>query len=94
MARQPIVGLGPLLRFHDQQTTRGGTPLDEWSARRRDIYLTTHNTHNSQTSTPPAGVETSIAGSKRLQTHAIDSFQITAYQSFVSLYNVMGHKSI
>ena len=22
------------------------TPLDEWSARRRDLYLTTHNTHN------------------------------------------------
>jgi len=22
-----------------------GTPLDEWSARRRDLYLTIHNTH-------------------------------------------------
>ena len=22
------------------------TPLDEWSARRRDLYLTTHDTHN------------------------------------------------
>jgi len=24
------------------------TPLGEWSARRRDLYLTTHNTHNRQ----------------------------------------------
>jgi hypothetical protein len=27
-------------------TTLSRTPLDEWSARRRDLYLTTHNTHN------------------------------------------------
>ena len=27
-------------------TTVCRTPLDEWSARRRDLYLTTHNTHN------------------------------------------------
>ena len=25
--------------------TLGRTPLDEWSARRRGLYLTTHNTH-------------------------------------------------
>ena len=37
------------LRFLDhtqRRTTVGRTPLDEWSARRRDLYLTTHNTHN------------------------------------------------
>jgi hypothetical protein len=28
-----------------RHTTLGGTPLDERSARRRDLYLTTHNTH-------------------------------------------------
>jgi hypothetical protein len=27
-----------------RHTTLGRTPLDEWSARRRDLYLTTHNT--------------------------------------------------
>jgi hypothetical protein len=27
--------------------TLGRTPLDEWSARRRNLYLTTHNTHNN-----------------------------------------------
>ena len=29
-----------------RRTTVGRTPLDKWSARCRDIYLTTHNTHN------------------------------------------------
>ena len=36
------------LRFLDHthwHTTVGRTPLDEWSARRRDLYLTIHNTH-------------------------------------------------
>jgi hypothetical protein len=43
------------LRFLDHtqlRTTVGRTPLDEWSARRRDLYLTTYNTHNRQTSMP------------------------------------------
>jgi len=42
-------------RFLDhtqRRTTLGRTPLDEWSARRRDLYLTTHNTHNRRTSVP------------------------------------------
>jgi len=38
------------LHDHTQTTTICRTPLDEWSARRRDLYLTTHNTHNRQTS--------------------------------------------
>jgi hypothetical protein len=42
------------------------------SARRRDLYLTTNNTHNRQTSMPPAGFETSISASQRPQTHALD----------------------
>ena len=29
-----------------RRTIDGRTPLDEWSARRRDLYLTTHNTHH------------------------------------------------
>ena len=36
-----------LLRLHDHtqgHTTVGRTPLDKWSARRRDLYLTTHTT--------------------------------------------------
>jgi len=37
------------LRFLDhtqRRSTVGRTPLDAWSARRRDLYLTTHNTRN------------------------------------------------
>ena len=34
---------------HTQRRSKvGKTPLDEWSARRRDLYLTTHDTHNRQ----------------------------------------------
>ena len=32
--------------------------MDEWSARRRDLYQTTHNNHNRQTSTSHGGIRT------------------------------------
>jgi len=38
-----------LSMIHDltqRRITVGRTPLDEWSARRRDFYPTTYNTHN------------------------------------------------
>ena len=35
-----------------RRSTVGRTPLDEWSTRRRDLYLTTHDTHNRQISMP------------------------------------------
>ena len=54
-----------------RHTMLGRTRLNEWSARRRDLYLTTHNTHNRQTSTPSAGIEPSISASERPQTHAL-----------------------
>jgi hypothetical protein len=41
-------------------TTLSRTLLDEWSAPRRDLYLTTHNTHKRQISIPPAGFEPAI----------------------------------
>ena len=47
-------------RFLDhtqRRATVGRTPLDELSACRRDLYLTTHDTHNRQTSMPPMGLE-------------------------------------
>ena len=47
---------------HTQQhNTVGRTPLDERSARRRDLYLTTHDTHNRQISMPPVGFEPMIS---------------------------------
>ena len=63
------------LRFLDQtqrRTTVGRTPLDEWSARRRDLYLTTHNNHKRQTSMPPVGFEPTIPASERPQTYVLD----------------------
>jgi hypothetical protein len=42
-----------------RHTTLCRTPLDEWLASRRDLYLTTHNNHDTETSMPPAGFEPS-----------------------------------
>jgi hypothetical protein len=53
-------------------TTLGRTPLDEWPARRRDLYLTTHNAHSRQTSMPPVGFEPTTQANERPQTHALD----------------------
>ena len=47
--------------------TVGRTPLDEWSACRRDLYLTTHDTHNRQLSMPPVGFEPKISAGERPQ---------------------------
>ena len=63
------------MRFLDhtqRRTTIGRTPLDEWSARRRDLYLTTHNTHNRQTSIPPVRFELRISAGERLQTYILN----------------------
>ena len=38
----------------------GRTPLEKLSAQRRDLYLTTHNTHNIEISMPLAGFEPAI----------------------------------
>jgi len=55
-----------------RHTTVGRTPLEKWSARRRDLYLTTHNTHNRQTYMLPTGFEPMVPASKRPQTQALD----------------------
>jgi len=58
---------------HTQRSTAvGRIPLDEWSARRRDLYLTLHNTHNRQTSRPPVVFEPTISAGERPQTYAFD----------------------
>jgi hypothetical protein len=51
-----------------RHTILGRTSLDEGSARRRDLYLTTHNTQKRQASIPPVECEPAIAASKRPQT--------------------------
>jgi len=54
--------------YHTQRrTTVGRTPLDKWSARHRDLYLTTHNDHNRQTSIHPVGIEHTVSAGERPQ---------------------------
>jgi hypothetical protein len=54
-------------------TTLGRTPLNEWSARRRDLYLTTHPTlNNRQTFMSLPGFELAFPARERPQTHALD----------------------
>ena len=56
---------------HTQQRTAvSRTPLDKWSVRRP--CLTTHNTHNRQTSLPLVGFEPTISAGERPQTYALD----------------------
>ena len=74
MALQPN-GPSSFIRFLDytqRHTTVGSPPLDEWSARRRDLYLTIHNNHNRRISIPPAGFEPTMSAGEQPQTYALD----------------------
>ena len=53
--------------------TLSRTPLYWWSARCKDLYLTTHNTHNRQIYTPPVGFEPTISASDRRKTYSLNS---------------------
>jgi len=76
MVQQPLVGQDLLhnrgFMITLRHTTLGRTPLDEWSARRRDLYLTIHDTHKRQTLMPAVGFKTAIPASKQLHNHALD----------------------
>ena len=80
------VGLGLVLsrfRVHNRPTTLGRTPADEWSGRRTDLYLTTHNTHKRLICMPSAGFEPTVTGSERIQTHALDRADTEAASSSI-----------
>jgi hypothetical protein len=70
------IGPGPLHYWHFTTTLRhtslGRALLDEWSARRRILYLKTHNSQKRQTSMALAGFEPTIAAIERSQTHTLD----------------------
>jgi len=51
--------------------TLGRTHLDKGSARLKDMYLTTLNTHKRHISMPPAGFESAVLASERPQTYAL-----------------------
>ena len=62
-------------RFLDhtyRRATVGRNALNEWSLGRRDLYLTTHNSNNRQTSMSPVGFEPTVSAGKLLQTYALD----------------------
>jgi len=61
--------------FRGFMTTLGRTPLDEWSARRRDLYPITQNIHKRQTFLSPAGFETTIPASERPLASACAGFR-------------------
>jgi len=63
---EPIAGHGLPLRVFAitrTRTTLGRTPLDEWSARHRDLYLTTQNTHMRKIPCP-GGIRTHYPGQR------------------------------
>jgi hypothetical protein len=72
----PPVAHGLLIHevFRSHTTTHhiGKTPLDEWSARRRDLHLKTNKTNNRQISTPAMGFETLISAGEQPQTYALE----------------------
>jgi hypothetical protein len=76
MAQQPLAGQDRLiietLRLNSRQTTLGRTLLDEWSVRRRDLYVAKHNTPKRQPFTSQAGFEPAIQTSEGSQTNALD----------------------
>ena len=71
-----------------RRTTVGRTPLDEWSARRRNLYLTTHDTHNRHISMPPVGFEPKIsAGERPAAAHLLRSW-VHKVQYYIKSYMV------
>jgi hypothetical protein len=57
---------------HSRHAILGRTTLDKRSARRTDLYLTTHNTHKRHTSVLTARLEPTLPASEQPQTRALD----------------------
>jgi len=89
----PMQGMASsFMRFldHTRPITVGRTPLDECSTRRRDLYLTTHNTHNRQTSTPLVGFVPMISAGERPQPYALDHVATGTGDTTDSFLNIFG----
>ena len=75
MEQQALVGQDFLITGFTitfRQATLRRTFLEERIARSMDLYLTTQNTHNRQTSMPPAKIEPANSANLQLQTHKLD----------------------
>ena len=67
-----------------RHTTLGRAPLDEWSAERRDLYLTTHSTHKRHTCIPMWGFKPSIPARECPQTHTSDCVATGSFNPLLS----------
>ena len=71
------VGLGlfivDVFKSHWRNMSLGRTPLGEWSELRRDLCVTSHNTHSRQISMRSAWFEPAIPSSQRPLSQALDS---------------------
>jgi hypothetical protein len=66
-----------------RHTTLGGTHLKTWLVRRRDLYLTTHNSQKRKTFMPPVGIELAISAIEWPQTdRAITGMTVGIPQRF------------
>jgi hypothetical protein len=73
--QSPVVGFSFFVfevSWSHTMTRHSWTPLDEWSVRCRDLYLTTHDTYNRQTSVLPVGFEPTISAGEWPMTYALD----------------------
>jgi hypothetical protein len=74
------------LEHIQRRTTVGRNPVDEWSARRRDLYLTAYNTHNRKTYMPLARFEPTISTGERPQTLTLDREATGTGMSWITFY--------
>jgi len=88
-APPPPVGQGLLFiqtSLSLRNTTLGMTPLDEGSARCRDLCLTTHNSHKRRASLHPVGIRTRNPSRRAAENpHALDR-AATGIGHHVTLY--------
>jgi hypothetical protein len=97
-ARQPPVGPRPphyrgftITLWH---TTLGRTPLDEWSARHRDLYLTKHNIQQQTDIYAASGIRTRnptkrAAADPRLRRRGYWNRRKTSYDGHIPILTVL-----
>jgi hypothetical protein len=75
------------LYYTQRRTTVGRMPMDEWSARGRDLYLTKHKKLKTDRHLcPPVGFEPKISADERSQTYALDRKSIVTGKSNSSTF--------
>ena len=77
-----------ILDHTQRRTTVGRTPLDKWSARCKDLYLRTHNTHNRETSMPSVGFGPTNTAGERPQTYALDRAATGTGKEYIYWLNI------